>query len=165
MADPCLFIRKLEKEICYIALWVDDCFMMGDEALLEDSIKKLSQELKIKISGAEDYLSCMIKYNKDETKCWVGQPHLTRKIEKVFGDMVKKLPNYRTPGTPNLGIYHLIDPEAIVNPDDHAIYRKGVGMLLYLTKYSRSDIANAVRELVKGMQGPTPNAYKEVKKI
>ena len=30
-------------------------------------------------------------------------------------------------------------------------YRSGVGMLLYLIKYSRLDISNAVRELSKAM--------------
>ena len=38
-------------------------------------------------------------------------------------------------------------------------------MLLYLAKYSRPDIANTVRELAKGMQGPTPNAFKQMKRV
>jgi hypothetical protein len=39
----------------------------------------------------------------------------------------------------------------------------GVGMLLYLVKYSRPDIANAIRELSKGMKKATPDAIKELK--
>ena len=38
---------------------------------------------------------------------------------------------------------------------DHAIYRTGVGMLLYLTKYSRPDIANAVSALTRHVQKPS----------
>jgi len=41
-------------------------------------------------------------------------------------------------------------------------YMSGVGMLLYLVKYSRPDIANAVRELTKCMDVATPAAYKEI---
>ena len=37
-----------------------------------------------------------------------------------------------------------------------------VGMLLYLVKYSRPIIANAVRELTKCMDGVTSVAYKEM---
>jgi len=44
-------------------------------------------------------------------------------------------------------------------------YMSGVGMLLYLVKYSRPDIANAVRELTKCMDGATPAAYKEMLRL
>ena len=33
-----------------------------------------------------------------------------------------------------------------VNPEDHETYRSGVGTLLYLTKHSRPDISNPVKE-------------------
>jgi hypothetical protein len=42
------------------------------------------------------------------------------------------------------------------------MYRSGVGMLLYLVKHSRPDIANAVRELSKCMTGANAAAYKEL---
>jgi len=42
---------------------------------------------------------------------------------------------------------------------------RGVGMLLYLVKYSRPDIADAVRELTKCMDGATPAAYKEMLRL
>ena len=35
------------------------------------------------------------------------------------------------------------------------MYRRGVGLLLYLIKFSRPDISNAVRELSKVMDGAT----------
>ena len=39
--------------------------------------------------------------------------------------------------------------EPKINPEDQRKYRSGVGMLLYLVKFSRPDISNAVRELSK----------------
>ena len=39
--------------------------------------------------------------------------------------------------------------------EGHNLYRSGVGMLLYLVKYSRPDIANPVRELSKVLDTPT----------
>ena len=38
-------------------------------------------------------------------------------------------------------------------------------MLLYLVKHSRPDIANAVRELSKSMDGATASGMKELKRV
>jgi len=45
--------------------------------------------------------------------------------------------------------------QARLSPLSDELYRSGVGMLLYLTKHSRPDISNAVRELSKVMDGAT----------
>ena len=37
----------------------------------------------------------------------------------------------------------------IIDKEGQTFYRSGIGMLLYLVKYSRPDIANCVRELAK----------------
>ena len=42
---------------------------------------------------------------------------------------------------------------------------KLVGMLLYLVKYSIPDVANAVRELSKSMDGSTLAGMKELKRV
>ena len=44
-------------------------------------------------------------------------------------------------------------------------YRSGVGTLLYLTKHSRPDISNPVRELSKNMDAPAPVHLKEMYKL
>ena len=41
-----------------------------------------------------------------------------------------------------------------IDPERASKYRTGMGMLLYLVKYIRPNIANAVRELTKGMSRP-----------
>jgi hypothetical protein len=43
--------------------------------------------------------------------------------------------------------------EELLNDEEQAKFRSGVGMALYLIKYSRPDIANSVRELSKVMDG------------
>jgi len=69
---------------------------------------------------------------------------------------------YKTPGTPGLGT--LRNPKMVVDPDKHNIYQSGVGMLLYLVKHTRLDIANAVRE-PKALDCPSPAAYKEMLRV
>jgi hypothetical protein len=73
---------------------------------------------------------------------------------------VKDLQSYKTPGTPGGSI--LRNPTSTIDARKQKIYRSGVGMLLYLVKHSRPDIANAVRELSKALDGTSPAAYKEL---
>ena len=50
-------------------------------------------------------------------------------------------------------------------PEEHETYRSGVGTLLYLTKHSRPDICNPVRELSKTMDAPEQVHLKEMYKV
>jgi hypothetical protein len=53
------------------------------------------------------------------------------------------LSNHRTRGTPRFKIVRLVDKIDSVMKWN---YRSGVGILLYLIKYSRPDLTNFVRE-------------------
>ena len=57
------------------------------------------------------------------------------------------------------------EPEDKVSPKEHETYRSGVGSLLYLTKHSRPDMCNPVRELSKTMDVPAPVHLKEMYKL
>ena len=73
-----------------------------------------------------------------------------------------------TPGTPRFTARRLEneeDKEDKVNANDHETYRSGVGTLLYLTKHSRPDISNPVRELSKTMDARAPAHLKEMYKL
>jgi hypothetical protein len=52
-----------------------------------------------------------------------------------------------------------------IDGNQQSKYRSGVGMLLYLMKYSRPDLANVVRELSKCMYGANLAAYKEMLRV
>ena len=52
--------------------------------------------------------------------------------------------------------------EPKINHEDQKKYRSGIGMLLYLVKFSRPNISNAVRELSKVMDGATPAHMKNM---
>jgi hypothetical protein len=53
----------------------------------------------------------------------------------------------------------------VLDPQSQRKYRSGVGMLLYLTKYSQPDISNIVRELSKCMDSATWEAYNELLRV
>ena len=83
-----------------------------------------------------------------------------------FADIIgiSKL-KYKTPVTPGFKIIRPSKPDEQISQEDQVIYCAGVGMLLYLIKYSRPDIANVVRELSKCMDKATPAAFKEMKRV
>jgi hypothetical protein len=53
----------------------------------------------------------------------------------------------------------------VLDPQSQRKYRSGVGMLLYLTKYSQQDISNIVRELSKCMDFVTLGGYNELLRV
>ena len=145
-ADPCLLTRRCAKGIVFIALYVDDCFCCGHTEAIQDTVKRIQEAgFSVTIENEmTDYLSCEILFSRDRKKCWIGQPHLIRKMEKKFGRMVTTLQKFRTPGTPSCGIDRPSDEKFKVSLEDQTLYRSGVGMLLHLVKHSRPDIANVV---------------------
>ena len=70
-----------------------------------------------------------------------------------------------TPGTPRFIAIRGIDEEDKLRAKEHATYQSGVGTLLYITKHSRPNLCNAVRELSMTMDRPAPINLKEMYRI
>ena len=155
--DPCLLVRKNKYGTCFIGIYVDDNLMIGHLSAIDAAIKDLKQHgLVLKVEDDfHDYLSCEIVFSEGRKKAWLGQPHLISNLEQKFGDMVKNRRTYKTPGTPSLSLVREKDQSQCVSAEKQTLYRSGVGMLLYLVKHSRPDIANCVRELSKVLDGTT----------
>ena len=165
-ADPCLMSRKGKKGEVHIALYVDDCLCCGDPEEIDLVIEELKKHFELKVEkNVTDYLSCKIEYSKKRDKLWIGQPHLMKKLIHKFGPMVEKMVSFKTPGTPHQCVKRPEPGDTEMSKEEQKIYRSGVGTLLYLVKHSRPDIANAVRELSKVMDKPTPYSMKELKRV
>ncbi len=97
--DPYLYMKRDINGLIYVALYVDDNLLIGDEKAIDHTIKALKKAgLVLKVyDSLEDYLSCEIKFSKNGHSAWLGQPHLIKKLENKFGDQVMKLQRYRTP--------------------------------------------------------------------
>ena len=165
IADPCLMVRRNKDGVCFAAIWVDDTLLVGDKKAIESTIEDLKKKgftLKVE-NDLDDYLSCEIKIDRKQKRAWIHQPHLIKKLRDKFWKIVKDMPTYVTPGTPHQVIVR--KTEWKITPEEQATYRSGVGMLLFLIKHSRPDIANAVRELTKVLDGASPAAFKEMKRV
>jgi hypothetical protein len=91
-------------------------------------------------------------------------------LNKDFGGKIGKednnLSEYGVPGTPRFKIIRPGDDDmeridSIIQTSN----RSWVGLLLFLIKHSRPDLANVVRELSKCMDGASIAAYKEMLRV
>ena len=166
-SDPCMFMRENKNGVVIILCYVDDNLTIGDQVAIDEMLVEIQKHgFSITIDHElTDYLSCEIKFSKDGTKAWLGQPHMVKKIRKTFGEEVKGLQKYRTPGTPGQGLVRVTDDADKVSVELQSRYRTGCGMLLYMIKHSRPDMVNAVRELTKCLDGCSQASYKEMLRV
>ena len=163
-ADPCMLYREYEKGVCIIIIYIDDMLIIGKEIIIyiDDMLiigKEEAIDVAIKVSqghfqvkdptSLEDYLGVQIVQSDDGKKAWLGQPTIIKSLEKQFGERVAKKKMTITPGF----IGGKVDDISKVDEKTQSMYMSGVGTLLYLTKHSRPDITNPVRELSKSMDG------------
>jgi hypothetical protein len=150
-----------------IGIYVDDCLVVGKEELIQEVIEDLKASgfnLKIE-SSLKDYLSCRVIEDSDSKSILILQPHLINNLEAKFGDEVSNKRVYKTPGTPRFKIVRPADEDDLIDSTLQSRYRSAVGMLLYLTKYSRPDLCNVVRELAKCMDKATKGTYLEMLRV
>ena len=157
LADPCMLFKQNEPGICIIIMYVDDLLIIGKKEQIQEFTTKIQKEFSVKIQhNLADYLGCEFHLNKVKTRGWLGQPSIIKSLEQNFGERAMKERLSLTPGTPRFTGRRLENPENKVSPEEHETYRSGVGTLLYLTKHSRPDICNPVRDLSKTMDAPAP---------
>ena len=147
LSDPCLFIHP--TLMVYIIIYVDDCLFVGKSDAIQDIIIKLKETLVIKCMGKiKDYIGCTVESTIYGYK--YTQPKLIQRMMTKFTAETSLL-KYQgnTPVKSNDKIYAAENDSDIIDQEGQTDYRSGIGMLLYLVKYSRPDIANCVRELAK----------------
>ena len=164
-SDPCLFMRGTGDKRLIILTYVDDNLVVGKKeeirSFLDNEFSKTEFTFTVE-DTLDDYLSCEVLIDKAEKRGWIGQPHMVKKIEKTFGEEVKGLKNYQTPGTPGFKIMKPENESEMISEELQSRYRTGVGQIMFLIKHSRPDLMSAVRELSKVLGKATEAAYKEL---
>jgi hypothetical protein len=112
------------------------------------------------LGNMEHFVGCHLIESADKKTIYIHQPKLIKHLEDTFGSLVKTNSCNLTPGAPKTVIMRPQPEDPKLNPEEQTKYRSGVGMLLYLVKHSRPDIANAVRELTKVLDGATTAHWK-----
>ena len=70
--------------------------------------------------------------------------------------------DYWTPGAPGAGSIQVKDDDVCITEKEQFKYRPAVGIMLFLIKYSRPYISNAVRELSKSNKKGNYAHYKQM---
>jgi hypothetical protein len=160
---------KGEKDdLTVVIVHVDDCYITGNEKSLQELVVHMEEKgLSVMLEHEmKDSLGCKILFDKTEqTKAWLGQPFIVKKMLNHFKDLINTRHIYRTLGAPGFTVVRPVTPEEQISPEDQKVYHSAVGSLLYLIMYLHPDIANTVRELSKFMDKTTPTTFKEMKRV
>jgi hypothetical protein len=161
-ADPCLFIRKEKGHKSYLIIYVDDGgIFCKEKAEIKEVITSLSSYFVVKDLGEmETFVGCKILNNKEKDTVYIHQPKLIKHLKEEFGALVESLKDFQTPAPPRSMVKRPDKEDTLIPAEQQTKFRSGVGMLLYLVKHSRFDIANSVRELSKVADGATIGHWK-----
>ena len=121
-ADPCLYY-KWDSTVGLI-MWIsfiDDMLVVCNEKYMDDVKQKFTNTVDCDDMGAMvEYIGTKIDIDKTKRELKITQPVLA-------------------PAST-----HLMASGKSLSPEKQTKYRSGVGKLLYLTKWSRPEIANSV---------------------
>jgi hypothetical protein len=91
----------------------------------------------------KEYVGCKIDHDKEKSTLKITQPVLLQSFKDEFAIEGSEFPN--TPGVPLKPLQ--LGKEPPVTGDRRTYYRSGVGKLMHLKRWSRPEMANAVRDL------------------
>ena len=153
-------MRKTNNGIVMLAIYIDDTLCVGSKATIDELKTDIKKYLCTKEEGQmEEYVGCEVK-RAGKHKLFMSQSNLIIKLDRPFGDKVKNLAARETPAGSSFTVTRCQVPDQLVSLEEHRTYRSGVGILLYLVKFSRPDISNAVRELSKANDGADRSSFK-----
>ena len=166
IVDPCLFQCKGNRGLSILIMYIDDLLIIGKPETNESTIHDLKQYFDIKKpTTLDDYFGVQVIKSEDQKRAWSGQPTIIDPLTKKFGKEVEKQRITLTPGMPGFIGARQNEEGARINEDQQQEYRSGVGTLQNLTKHSRPDIANAVHELSKSMDGASKLQFREMLRV
>ena len=148
--------RKDENGIIIICIYVDDVLQIGDKLAIEKFSEEIKNIFTVKSAGSlDDYLGCEIKF--DDKGAIIHQPHIIKKLENKFEKLVREKKTRSLPSAPGSIVVREFEDSDMLNKENQKLYQSGVGILLYLSKYTRPDISNGIRELSKNMDRASTN--------
>ena len=164
--DPCLYVKRTDKGVMMIALYVDDLLIAAKTKEQTSRIKNmLSDRFDMKDLGeAKVCLGLEITRNREQRKLWLTQESYMEKIVDRFGmSDSKPVPTPMEEAKSTCGRLEVIsedDEEAVGVP-----YREAIGSLMYLMIGSRPDIAYAVGKLARFCENPKTKHWVGIKRV
>lgn len=150
--DPCLYFKWVENSTpIFWVSWVDDCLFACPEHLRDQTRGELTSRFDCDIVGnMDEYVGCKIDRNMEEGWIRITQPVILQSFIDEF-DLPQEGQEPSTPGEPGKCLMPVGESEALL-PENQTLFRKGVGKLMHVMRWSRPDNLNAVRDLSKYMK-------------
>ena len=148
--DPCLYHKWDENGLSIWFSWVDDLVHMGNKNIVGVGIDKLKKVVLIDdVGDLKEYVGMKIEINQDENSMKLTQPVTVKSFRDEF-----ELPSYeyKIPAAPGSV---LRNDDNYLDKDETTNFRKGVGKLLHVTRWTRPDTCNSVRDLTRRLKGPS----------
>ena len=163
--EPCLFKKDGKNGKLVGGFYVDDILLTGTDDMIEEEIRALKGRYDIRVDrNPSEFVGNQLKYEKGSV--FIHQKRLIDKMEENVKSELRNIKrNYKTPMQTN---EHIIRPtlqEECLPASEQTQYQSGVGTLLYLTKLSRPDISNSVRELSKAMDRANKEAMEKMMRV
>lgn len=158
-ADSCLFTKIENEEQIIVTLYVDDGLIAStNKNMLDEFLKKLKSEFKVKDKPLSYFLGLEINQEEDGT-IKVHQKNYTKKLLERFD-----MSSCRSVSTPIISSTneetHQCEKEVKNFP-----YRQAVGALMFLMLSTRPDIAFAIGVASRKLENPSQEDIVKVKRI
>ena len=155
-ADYCIYVYRKGKEICFLALYVDDMGMLASDLHFMKKLKKLIGEVfKIKDLGPiKQLLGVAIDYDQKTGRLELSQScYIQQSLERYGCDDGRTHPTPLSSGVKLTKADSPTTPSAIAEMKDYP-YQSLIGTLMYAMLGTRPDIAFAVGALSKYSSNP-----------
>jgi len=156
-SDPCLYILS-DKDGAVLALvvtYVDDILVAGKQRSLVDHVKaKLSSKFQLSDLGpVHHFLGVSVDRDIEARILSLNQLKYIHQLLRRFG-MSESRPVY-TPLATGTQLVQAKDDSELLDDKDKSMYQEMVGSLLYLSCWTRGDLAATVSQLSRYMSSPT----------
>ncbi|UYV80232.1 K02A2.6-like, partial [Cordylochernes scorpioides] len=157
-SEPCLF--KTNKGNMYLAIYVDDGILMGDnEEELNNILEKLSQEFEVKINNdPRTFLGINLCF-EEKNKILLSQENYAKSVLERYN-----MQNSKPVPTPITDVAKEVDKNLEISNDNKFPYRQAIGSLLYLTNKTRPDMTFATNFESRSMHDPTTQNIINIKR-
>jgi len=157
-SESCIFkkVDKNKKLVCIIGIYVDDMIITGYDSEIKNIVNKIKERFKTSKSGPVDYI-LGIKVENNNNIYTLSQINFINTILNKFN-----INNTRQVNTPCVGDNIKSENK---NPFDSTKYKSAIGMLIFLAKCTRPDIAYAVNKAARYSEHPTISDWNKVVNI
>jgi len=151
-ADPCLFVGEVNKEVCYVLVYVDDLLLeSASHKAVEHTKEHIMKTFKSREMGEPSFfLGMHIKRDVQAGVLRLGQRQYTMDVLVRFN-----MANANATHIPMVVGARLQKYGKELDDKSKARYHELVGCLLYLATCTRPDISFAVGRLARYVGAPT----------